>query len=139
MRMKNRIVLLLFALFSAGVTYCQSPKHKTVIASASAPRVFFFNLNNHSTNITRIKEILLADSLFFKNAAGKIISFDVYTSANRTAVTESTFGNRLSKKQKLLIGNLRPGQTVYLQKIMVKYPGKEKTMSSSKFIFKIKN
>ena len=137
--MKRRIVVIFLTLFSVGVVYCQNAKQKPAVVPVPEPRIYFGKFIPDSVNSARVNEIFLADSMFLKGAAGRIISFDVYSIANKTAITESAFGNKLSKKQKHLIAGITPGQTVYIQKIMVKYPGREKTKSNSRFVFKIRN
>ena len=70
--------------------------------------------------------------------SGKIVQFDVYISQGRTGISETAFGNRLSKKQKALIDNLVNGAVFSIQKIVVKYPGKDKQTIGTKFSFKVR-
>jgi hypothetical protein len=135
MIVRGRIVLLLFALFSFGIIFCQNTKQN----QPPSFRICFGKFLPDSTYIAKTNEVILADSLFVKGGAGRITSFDVYTNSDSVGITESIYGNRLSKKQKLLISKLKPGQMVFIQKIIVKYTGKEKTKSSSRFIFKIRS
>jgi hypothetical protein len=137
MKIIRRIILIFFTLFSTSIVYSQNVKQKTVSSPASA--IFFGKFTSDSVNHARANEIITADSLFVKGGAGKIISFDVYTNNDSVRITESIYGNRLSKKQKLLISKIKPGQIVYLQNIMVRYTGKEKVKSNSRFAFKIRS
>jgi hypothetical protein len=135
MIVERRIVLLLFVLLSGSIVYCQNSKQP----AASVPQVCFGKFRTDSLNNARITDILLADSLFLKGLHGRITSFEVYTRSDSVVITESAYGNRLSKNQKLLIRRSKPGQTVYIQNAMMKYADKPKIKSNVRFAFKIKN
>lgn len=138
MKISGRFVLAIVALFSATAIYCQTVKQKPGVIS----NIHFGKFLPDSVNTVTVNEIVSADSLFLKSgsesASGKIVSFDVFTLNGKLGIAESAFNNRLSKKQKMLIGKVRPTQMVYLQNITVKFAGKEKTKISSRFIFKIR-
>ena len=139
MKTMIRIVSLSYALISSGIIYCQATKQKHVLDS----KIHFGNFLPDSVYNVKTNEVLSADSVYINpskgDVAGKVVSFDVYLLSGNMGITEVGYGNRLSKKQKILISKVKSGQLVYLQKIMVKIPGKEKTRLNSRFIFKVKN
>src|SRR4051812_12659007 len=108
MEIKGRIILIFLSLFSFSIAYSQHAKQKAVAVPPPQPHLYFGKFIPDSVNLAKAAEIASADSLFIKGAPGKVISFDVYTIANKAAITESAFGNRLSKKQKLLIAGIQP-------------------------------
>ena len=138
MKIEGRAVLSVFALFSAGILYCQEAKQKQGVGS----EIHFGKFSPDVVSNATINEIAVSDSLFMKPGTNalpcKIASFDVYVLSGKVGITETAFSNRLSKKQKTLISKIRPGQIVYIQNIVVKYPGKEKVKCNSKFIFKVR-
>ena len=139
MKSQSKLTAFLLALFACGSLYSQNAKEKPV----SSPQLLFGKFSLGSSNEATADEIIKSDSIYYMIAAGgtvpgKIISFNVSTIKDGLGISETVYGYRLSKKQKALISKVKPGDKLLIEKIVIKYPGKEKYASNAKIAFKVK-
>ena len=137
--MKRILIVLVFAVFAGGSIYGQEKREKPAVVSP----VLFGKFTLGSTNECSANQIIKTDSLCVNpigtEAPGKIVSYNVSTVKDGLGISETTYGSRLSKKQRVLISKVSPGDKLSIEKIVLKYPGKEKITLNAKITFKIKN
>ena len=136
--MKRILIVFALAVMASGSMYGQGAKEKTSPSS----QIVYGKFTLGSINELSGNQIIKLDSLYILSVpgkeTGKIVSYNVFTIIDGRGISEITYGNRLSKKQKILISKVKPGDNLYIEKIVVKYPGKEKSTLNTKITFKIK-